>query len=78
LAQFQCLAGDFMSNHFVWLLFGAFLLVVAISALATEAAVVLNAPRRPRASARWSVDLDESTVTAPTSQANPDGSSTPT
>jgi hypothetical protein len=36
----------------------AFLLVVAISALATEAAVVLNAPRRPRASARWSVDLD--------------------
>jgi len=60
--DFRLLLGDLTSNGFAWLLIGVILAAVAISALAMEAALVLNAPCRLQSRASWPVDVSESTV----------------
>jgi len=76
--DFRLLFGDLTGNGFVWLLIGILLAFVVISALAMEAALVLDAPHRPQSCARWPVDVSESTVTVSPSRANLDDSGTPT
>jgi hypothetical protein len=76
--EFKFLHGDFTGNDSVWLLIGVLLAFVVISALAMEAALVLDAPQRIRSRARWPVDVSESTVTVSPSPANLDDSGTPT
>ena len=71
----RLLPGDF---SFVWLLIGILLAFVVISALAMEAALVLDAPHRPHSRASWPVDVSESTVTVSPSRANLDDPGTPT
>ena len=60
--DFRLLLGDLTGNGFAWLLIGVILAVVAISALAMEAALVLNAPCRLQPRASWPVDVPESAV----------------
>jgi len=76
--EFMFLLGDLTGNGFVWLLIGVLLAFVVISALAMEAALVLDAPHRPQSRASWPVDVSESTVTVSPSPANLDDSGTPT
>lgn len=76
--EFKFLHGDFTGGGFVWLLIGFALTIVVISALMVEAALVLHAPDRLQSRIAWSVDVSESTVRVSPSQANLDGSSTPT
>jgi hypothetical protein len=71
----RLLPGDF---SFVWLLIGVLLAFVVISALAMQAALVLDAPHRLLSRASWPVDVSESTVTVSPSPANLDDSGTPT
>jgi hypothetical protein len=74
--DFRLLLGGLTSNRFAWLLIGVILAVVAISALAIEAALVLNAPHRLRSRVSWPVDASESKGPASPSQANLVGSGT--
>jgi hypothetical protein len=74
----QLFFGDFTGGGFVWLPIGLILAVVAISALAMDASLVLNAPHRLQSRVRWAVDVSESTVIVSPSQANLDGPGTPT
>jgi hypothetical protein len=67
--EFKFLHGDFTDSDSVWLL---------ISALAAQAALVLNAPHRLQCRVRSSADVSGSTVAVSPSQANLDGSGTPT
>jgi len=76
--DFRSFLGDFMGSGAVWLLIGFLLAIVVISALAMEAALVLNAPHRLQSRATWPEDQSESTVTVSPGQANLDGSGTPT
>ncbi len=76
--DFRLLLGDLTGNSFVWLLIGVLLAFVAISAVAIEAALVLDAPHRLRSRASWPVDVSASTVTVSPSRANLDDSGTPT
>jgi hypothetical protein len=72
------LHGDFTDSGSVWLLIGVILTVVAVFALAMEAALILDAPHRLRCRVRWPVDLTESTVTESPNRENLDGSGGPT
>jgi hypothetical protein len=74
--EFKFLHGDFTGNDSVWLLIGVLLAFVAISALAMEAALVLDAPQRIRSRARWPVNVSESTAPVSPSPANLDDSGT--
>jgi hypothetical protein len=76
--EFKFLHGDFTDSDSVWLLIGCLLALVAISALAAQAALVLNAPHRLQCRVRSSADVSGSTVAVSPSQANLDGSGTPT
>lgn len=76
--EFKFLHGDFTGSGFVWLLIGVLFAFVVISALAMEAALVLDAPHRLLSRASWPVDVSESAVTVSPSQANLDNSGTPT
>jgi hypothetical protein len=76
--DFRFLHGDFMGIGSVWLLIGVLLAFVVISALATEAALILESPHRPRSRARWPVDLSESAIPESPGQANLVGSDTRT
>jgi hypothetical protein len=74
---FKLLHGHFMNSGAVWMLIALSLAIVAISALAAEAALVLHAPDRLQSRARWPIDVSESTVTVSPIPAALDGSGTP-
>jgi hypothetical protein len=76
--EFKFLHGDFIRSDSVWLLIGCLLALVAISALAAQAALVLYAPHRLQCRVGWPVDNSESTVTVSPSQAIRDGLGTST
>jgi len=76
--DFRLLLGALTGSGFVWLLIGVLLAFVAISALAMEAALVLDAPHRLQSRASRPVDVSESTATVSPSRANLDDSGTPT
>ena len=76
--QFKSLDGDFTDIGSVWLLIGFLLAIVALSALAAQAGLVLHAPRRSRSRASWPADVSESAVPVPPGQAKLDGPGTPT
>jgi hypothetical protein len=75
---FRLLPGDLTGSGFVWLLIGLIVAFVAISALAMEAALVLDAPHRLQSRASWPEDVSESTVTMSPSRTHLDDSGTPT
>ena len=76
--ELKFLPGDFSGNGLVWSLIGVLLAFVLISALAMEAALVLDAPHRHQSCAQWPVDISESTVPVSPSQASLDNSVAPT
>ena len=69
--------GDFVGNGAVWLLIGFLSAIVVLSALATQAALVLHAPHRQQSRTRWPVSLSGSTIPESSGQASPIGSGTP-
>lgn len=75
--DFGFLHGDFTSSGFTWLLIGILLVIVVISALAMEAALVLHAPIRLRSRDRRPDDLAKSAVAVSPNQTDLDSSSTP-
>jgi hypothetical protein len=54
--------GDFADGGFVLLLIGFSLAIVALSAFAAEAALVMHTAHRRWSSARWPLDHPESTI----------------
>lgn len=70
--------GDFNGGGAVWLLIGFLSAIVVLSALATEAALVLHAPHRLQSRARWPVSLSGSTIPESPGQTSPIGSGTRT
>jgi hypothetical protein len=54
--------GDFADGGFILLLIGFSLAIVALSAFATEAALVMHTAHRRWSSARWPLDQPESTI----------------
>ena len=72
--DFKFLHGDFTGSDTVWLLIGFFLALAAISALATEAALALDAPSRLQGRARWPVDVGEPGTAVSPNQAGLDDS----
>jgi hypothetical protein len=73
--EFRFLHGDFTGSDTVWLLIGFLLALAAISALATQAALALDAPYRLQGRARWSVEVCEPASSVSASQAGLDESS---
>jgi len=76
--DFRLLLDDLTGNGYVWSLIGISLAFVAISALAMQAALVLDAPHRLQSRARWPADVSESPALVSPSPANLDDSGTPT
>jgi hypothetical protein len=70
--------GNFTDTAAVWLLIVVIVAVVAIFALAMQAALFLDAPHRLGCRAGWFANVPESTAAMPPSQVNLDGSGTPT
>jgi hypothetical protein len=66
--------GDVTSGGSVWLLIGFLLAIVVLSALTSEAALVLHAPCRLRSRARYPVNLSESSTPQSPGQESPVGS----
>jgi hypothetical protein len=75
--DFRWLPGDLTGNGFVWLLIGILLVFVVISALAIEAALVLEAPHRPPSRPSWPADVSESTAPLSPGPASLDDLGTP-
>lgn len=73
----QLFFGDLTDGGFVWLPIGFIFAIVAISALAMVASLVLDAPHRLQSGVSWAVDVTESTLTMSPSPANLDGPGTP-
>lgn len=76
--DFRIFVGDFTGGGSVWLLIGFLLAIMVLSALATEAALVLHAPHRLQFRAKRPVNLSESTAPESPGQANPIASGTRT
>jgi hypothetical protein len=74
----RLLLAKLTSSGSVGLLIGLLLALVVISALAIEAALVVNAPHRLQSRARWPADASEAAVAESPGQADLDGSVTPT
>jgi hypothetical protein len=74
--DFKFLHGDFTGRDSVWLLIGFLLALAAISALATQAALALDAPYRLQGRARSPVDVCEPAAAVSAMPAAIDGSST--
>ena len=76
--DFGSFLGNFTGGSAVWLLLGFLLAIVALSALATEAALVVHTAHRPQFRARRPADLSESTIPESSGEAGPVGSGTRT
>jgi hypothetical protein len=68
--------GDVTGNGSFWLLVGVLLAFLVLSALATQAALVLEAPHRPRSRTRWPVNLPRSSTPESPGQESSVGSGT--
>ncbi len=60
--DFRLFLGGFADSGAIWLLIGFLLAIVVLSALATDAALVLHAPHRLQARTKRPVDLSESSI----------------
>jgi hypothetical protein len=76
--EFRFLRGNFMGIGYVWLLIAAIVVLLVISAVVVDAALLPNNPYRLNPRADWPIDVSESTATESPSQANLNGSSTTT
>lgn len=70
----KLLSGNFADTGSVWLLIGVIVAVVAIFALAMQAALFLDAPQRLKCRVRWPGDTPESTVAGASSRTYSDES----
>jgi hypothetical protein len=66
--EFRLFLGDFADGGFILLLIGFLLAIVALSAFATEAALVMHTAHRRRSSASWPVDPSESRIPEETAE----------
>ena len=60
--DFRQFIGDFIGNGVFWLVIGFLSAIVALSAFAAEATLVMHTSPRRRSSARWLLDHPESTI----------------